>query len=70
LIEAFLFGLRMNKGVDLDELKKQFGESLDQKRIELLDEIVGRGLLIRRGNRICASKEGMLLLDEISACLV
>jgi len=66
LIEGFLFGLRMNRGVDLGRLEQKFGLELPFDRKEAIGSFMEMGLLEESGEHIRATPRGRLLLDEIS----
>ncbi len=66
LHEAFVFGLRMNRGVDLTGLETRFGCSFSREVYEKIDRLVNQGLLIMRDNCLRVSSQGRLWLDEIS----
>jgi oxygen-independent coproporphyrinogen-3 oxidase len=70
LVETFLFGLRMNRGVDLDRLERRFGCELAFDRKEMLEEIMEMGLLEEEGSCLRATARGRAVLDEISARLI
>lgn len=70
LTEIFLFGLRMNEGVDLDSLERKIGVELPQDRKEALESFFELGLLEDSGGRIRTTDRGRLVLDEISARIV
>jgi oxygen-independent coproporphyrinogen-3 oxidase len=70
MIETFLFGLRMNAGVDMDLLQQRFGCALTQDKVDELENLIEAGFLFEEGSRICATDRGRLVLDEISARLI
>ncbi len=70
MVETFLFGLRMNAGVDLDALQKRFGCRLTQDKVDELEHLIAAGFLVEDGERICVTDKGRLVLDEISARLI
>ena len=70
MVEALLFGLRMNAGVDLDELQRRFGCGLAPEKIEELENLIAAGFIVEEGARICATDKGRIVLDEISARLI
>ncbi len=69
-IEKLLFGLRMNKGVDLEELQQEFGCGLDQGRTRWLEEFVGGKFLSRDNQKLKVTPKGRLVLDELCARLI
>lgn len=70
LMEAVLFGLRLNEGVDIPSLEQRFGVRIPDDRWAILDSFVRDGLLIDEDGRIKATARGRMVLDEISARLV
>ena len=70
LAEIFLFGLRMNEGVDLAALERTMCVELSQDRKEALESFIEMGLLEETDSRIRTTDRGRLVLDEISARLV
>ncbi len=70
MLETFLFGLRMNTGVDLVSLQERFGCILAQDKIDELENLIEAGFLVEDAERICATDKGRLVLDEISSRLI
>lgn len=70
MIETFLFGLRMNKGVNMDALRQRFGCDLAQDKVEELEDLIETGFLMEEDAWIKATDKGRLVLDEISARLI
>ncbi len=70
LIEALLFGLRMNEGVKLCELQKRFGCTLPAEKKEKIAEFIKQGFLIRRGQNLKTTLKGQLVLDELCGYLI
>jgi len=66
-LEKFLFGLRMNEGIDLSSLSD---EILEGPRSEKFQTFVREGFLLREGSRVKASDKGRLVLDELSSQLI
>ena len=64
LEEAFFLGLRMNQGVDLDDLQRAFGAET-QKFDPVLNELVNDGLLTRSHNNVRLTPRGRLLSNEV-----
>jgi oxygen-independent coproporphyrinogen-3 oxidase len=69
-MEMFLFGLRMNCGVDLARLKAKMERDFPAHLAEELEALVEGGFLESDGTVIRATDKGRLVLDEISARLV
>jgi oxygen-independent coproporphyrinogen-3 oxidase len=70
MTETFLFGLRMNEGVDLEALEASTGIKWPEVKREALEQFIEMGLLQERDARICTTSRGRLVLDEICARLV
>ena len=60
--EYLLMALRLSEGVDLTRLAAFDGREIDQGRV---DDLEGRGLLRRNGDRIEATTAGRLVLDRV-----
>ena len=69
-LEAFIFGLRMNAGISIQNLEERFGERLDSERQSIIDECLRGGLLFLDQGRIKARLRGRLVLDEIAAKII
>jgi len=69
-IERLLFGLRMNEGVNLNQLQQEWNCSLDQQRTESIHRFVEQGFLVWEQNILKATRAGQLVLDELCARLV
>lgn len=71
LVDAVVFGLRMNAGIDLDVLETRFRAPQLASRIDLLlDRLSGEGLLVREGSRIRLTHQGRLVCDAIGAMIL
>jgi oxygen-independent coproporphyrinogen-3 oxidase len=70
LVETFLFGLRMNQGVDLSALEHKYNSELSTAQREVLENFIEMGLLEETGQLVRATKRGRAVLDEISARLI
>lgn len=64
LEESFFLGLRLNRGIDLGQLRSQFGEQLDAYRT-VIEELTSSGLLRRDGNHLQLTPRGRLLSNEV-----
>ena len=64
LEESFFLGLRLNRGVDLERLREEFGEAVDKFGASI-DELVEDGLLIRTGENLRLTNRGRLLSNEV-----
>ncbi len=64
LEESFFLGLRLNRGIDLERVREEFGEAVD-KFGATIDELVEDGLLIRSGENLRLTDRGRLLSNEV-----
>jgi oxygen-independent coproporphyrinogen-3 oxidase len=67
LEESFFLGLRMNRGVSLAELKKQFGAEAVDAHHGTVTQLVEDGLLVEAGERVRLTARGCLLSNEVFA---
>ncbi|MBI3645843.1 MAG: radical SAM family heme chaperone HemW [Acidobacteriales bacterium] len=67
LEESFFLGLRLNRGVDLEQLRSDFSSEPLAGCEPAIEECVGEGLLQRRGARIFLTSRGRLLSNEVFA---
>ena len=66
--EAFFLGLRLNKGLDLRNVKRFFGEEALRAFEEIITELVKDGLLeLRSSDVIRLTSRGRLLSNEVFA---
>jgi len=65
LQEAFFLGLRLNRGVDLSEITKKFGQEALGGYSEAVSDLVAAGLLEREGSVVRLSARGRLLSNEV-----
>jgi len=63
--ESFFLGLRMNRGVSLDELSNRFGTELIGKFGPSIGELKAAGLLEEAANRLHLTARGRLLSNEV-----
>ncbi len=64
LEESFFLGLRLNRGVALDELRREFGAAVAQYA-PVIEELTTAGLLDRRENILRLTPRGRLLSNEV-----
>lgn len=64
LEETFFLGLRLNRGVKLDELRLHLGHDVE-KFLPVMDELVAAGMLARIGDTIQLTARGRLLANEV-----
>jgi len=70
LWETMLFGLRMNRGVNVKEKEETFGCKVPDEKQIMLERFVEEGWLQREGDILKTSLKGRLLLDELCARLI
>ena len=56
--EAMFLGLRMNEGVDLEELRAEFGEGLVRGAMEAMGDVEEAGLVVARARESAADGAG------------
>ncbi len=64
LEESFFLGLRLNRGVALDKLRREFGAALDAYE-PVMRELIASGLLFRRQGNLQLTPRGRLLSNEV-----
>jgi oxygen-independent coproporphyrinogen-3 oxidase len=65
LEESFFLGLRLNRGVDVRQIVRNFGQpALDGLRLTI-DELVAGGLLQQAGEFLRLTPRGRLLSNEV-----
>jgi oxygen-independent coproporphyrinogen-3 oxidase len=71
MADAIIFGLRMNAGVDLDEILQRFPAPEVAALIEpLFERFVAEGLLVRTGTHACLTHKGRLVCDAIGSAVL
>ena len=65
LEETFFLGLRLVRGVDLDEVVRAFGREVVEELSGTIEELARRGLLARQGSVIRLTQRGRLLSNEV-----
>jgi oxygen-independent coproporphyrinogen-3 oxidase len=68
--ESLFLGLRLNEGVDLKELRRQFGDALLKGTMPALIEVRDAGLLELHPDRIRLTPQGRLLSNEVFSRLL
>ena len=68
--ERLLFGLRMNKGVNLTSLESDLGCSLAEEKQTQIADYIKEGFLTQKGEYLKTTLKGRLLLDELSSRLI
>jgi oxygen-independent coproporphyrinogen-3 oxidase len=65
LEEGFFLGLRLNRGISMNELSSTFGERAMQEPRVAIAEFVRDGLIEERGDLVCLTARGRLLSNEV-----
>ncbi len=63
--EAFFLGLRMNRGVSLEELRAEHGRERIEAYQSAIEELIASGLLEQAGDYIRLTPRGRLLSNEV-----
>jgi oxygen-independent coproporphyrinogen III oxidase len=69
MADHMIFGLRMNRGVDLDEIKRLYGRDPFEAYPEL-DDHLNEGLVMIEDNRIMLTERGRLLGNQVFMAFV
>ena len=69
-MEILLFGLRMNQGVKIPEIKQKWADQFSPEVEEKIHALTAGGFLRRENDYLKATAKGRLVLDEISAQLI
>jgi oxygen-independent coproporphyrinogen-3 oxidase len=64
LEERFFLGLRLNRGVNLDHIRQEFGDEVD-RFMPVIDELTADGLLDRRESRVRLTPRGRLVSNDV-----
>jgi oxygen-independent coproporphyrinogen III oxidase len=65
LEEEFFLGLRLNRGVELEQVRAKFSEFVVTALSPLLDELSSLGLIEREGDVVRLTSKGRLLSNEV-----
>jgi oxygen-independent coproporphyrinogen-3 oxidase len=68
--DALFTGLRLNDGVPLSILSRQYGTDIWQRYGERLGPYIDAGLLLKEGDRMRLTRQGMLMAHEVMAVFV
>jgi len=68
--ESLFLGLRLNEGVHLETLRRQFGESLLREAMPALVEVRDAGLLELNSDRMRLTPQGRLVSNEVFSRLL
>lgn len=67
LEESFFLGLRLNRGVDLEKIRAEFGDGPLAECVPVIAECEQEGLLERQGRTVRLTGRGRLLSNEVFA---
>jgi oxygen-independent coproporphyrinogen III oxidase len=69
--DSIVFGLRMNAGIDLDEIAQHFPAAAVLDKVQpLLDRLSEEGLLLQEGSHIRLTHQGRLVCDAIGSAVL
>jgi oxygen-independent coproporphyrinogen-3 oxidase len=68
--EAMFLGLRLNDGVNLEQLRTEFGERLTQGAVEAMRDVVDAGLIVVDGGRAKLTDRGRMASNEVFSRLL
>jgi oxygen-independent coproporphyrinogen-3 oxidase len=63
--EAWFLGLRMNVGIDVAALEREFGRAMVEPALETVEQLVKDGLLTFDGERVRLTARGRLISNEV-----
>ncbi len=63
--EAWFLGLRMNRGVDLQSLRSEFGAERVESALESVTKLGANGLVSKAGETVTLTARGRLLSNEV-----
>lgn len=67
---ALIFGLRMNRGVDVETIAKRFPKASAAKYTECIKFLTAKGLLENSGSNVRLTENGRLLADSVAVELL
>jgi len=70
LEESIFLGLRLNEGIDISELSKEFGIDLESRINKKLEWLISQKLIERNGTVIRLTKKGMDLANAVMVELI
>jgi oxygen-independent coproporphyrinogen-3 oxidase len=63
--EAWFLGLRLNAGVDLAPMEREFGPALVAPALKVVDRLAEAGLLTSDGKTVRLTAQGQLLSNDV-----
>jgi oxygen-independent coproporphyrinogen-3 oxidase len=68
--DAMFMGLRLSQGVAVDVLSARYGVDIWARFLERLKPFLEAGILLRRGDRLALTRDGMLVANEVMSVFV
>ncbi|MBF0522769.1 MAG: radical SAM family heme chaperone HemW [Candidatus Omnitrophica bacterium] len=68
--ESFVFGLRMNRGVNIKNLQEKYAAVFIEQDSVMIKRLKDAGFLVREKGYLKATDKGRLILDELCAYLI
>jgi oxygen-independent coproporphyrinogen-3 oxidase len=62
--ESFFLGLRLNRGIRVDDIRRNFGAEVD-KFVPVIEELIADGLLEKAADAVRLTPRGRLLSNEV-----
>jgi oxygen-independent coproporphyrinogen-3 oxidase len=63
--EAWFLGLRLSRGVQLAALKREFGDDGILRALEVVERLVGSGLVVSDGKTACLTARGRMVSNDV-----
>jgi oxygen-independent coproporphyrinogen-3 oxidase len=63
--EAWFLGLRLNAGVDVAAMEREFGPAIVAQALEVVDRLAEAGLLTSDGKTVRLTAQGQLLSNDV-----
>ncbi len=63
--DCFIFGLRMNEGVDIESVERRFGRPLGGAAESIIERLVAEGHATRSGTRVRLTDSGRMVADAV-----
>ena len=71
MVDAIIFGLRMNAGINLEEIDRRFKLSKLMVRLKaFFKRLAEEGLLLQRGSHVVLTHKGRLIYDAIGTAIL
>ena len=68
--ERLMMGLRLSDGINIQTLESTYGERSTLIDMAAYDQLVAAGLLTADPDRLCVTKDGRLLLNQVISALL